>query len=162
MKAYSILGLIVLCLGFGWYQSHLSTKLAEQDALAQKTLAESVSKQLTEAKDEASRVNILLKTYQNVKQEVQIVDRIVTKEVIRYRDVVHDRCQLDGMWVNTYNLSTLYSTGSPARVDGAAFEYGIDQTFDAANVLEITTFNNRQCVADQQRLLALQQWAKRF
>lgn len=160
-RAYAVISLLVVGLSFGWYQSHLSTKIAEQNAQTEKDKAEAVVLQLSELKTTNAKVNLLLAKYQTTKKEVEYVDRIVTKEVIRYRDAVPNRCLLSGMWVNTYNLSTTYQTDTPTGTDGATGAYA-DHPVDDAIALEVATFNNRQCVREKERLSALQQWAQSF
>lgn len=156
MKIYSLFGLIIMCLAFGWYQSNAATSLAKAEAKKEKALAESVSKQLADAKTEKERVDILLTNYQTTKQEIKYVDRVVTKTVIEYRDIAVDRCPIDGLWVYTYNLSTLPKADSSPRVDDPTIR--LRENYDPATVLEVATHNNRQCIYEKERLRALQGW----
>lgn len=158
MYKYSVIALVIVGLGFGWYQSNLK----EDNAILAKETAESqfqmIDKQLRKINADLDRVEKLITDYQKVKQEIQYVDREVTKQVIEYRDRVTNRCQLNGMWVSTYNLSTLSPAESAARTD--ATTPGNGKTVDDALALEVTTRNNRQCVTEKERLRTLQAWVR--
>lgn len=111
-------------------------------------------------KDETATNKIETKYQIVTKVEVQYVDRIVTKEVIKYKDRVVNRCQLDPEWVRIYNLSTEQAgtESSPAVATSPAADAG--KTVDDAKALDVATRNNRVCVAEIEKLKALQEWAK--
>lgn len=111
-------------------------------------------------KDEVATDALETKYETITKVEIQYVDRIVTKEVIKYRDAVPVRCVLDSEWVRIYNLSaeqagTENPTSEPNGASGTT-----SKAVDDAHALEVVTTNNRICVAEIEKLTALQEWAK--
>jgi len=112
------------------------------------------------AKDETA-VNQLETKYETITRvEIQYVDRIVTKEVIKYRDRVVNRCDLDAEWVRIYNLSTEQAGAESAASEPNGASGTTPKAVDDAVALDVVTNNNRICIAEIAKLTALQEWAK--
>jgi len=115
---YKALGVMFLAIlagilyGFYQWESAIEDKVAAENttASAQKTIEQKVEVAKVEEK--------VLVQYQEVKTEIKYVDREVTKEVIKYRDRVVDRCVLNAEWVRIYNasLQPVRNAESPTRV----------------------------------------------
>jgi len=105
----------------------------------------------------------LLAEYENRKEEIRYVDRIVTKTVVEYRDRVVDRIVLPAEWVCAYNLSTMRvpEADTTCQFDGATARLGdlVVAPVDDAKVLDVVTYNNRLCVSQADQLRTLQRWA---
>lgn len=158
MYQLSVAGLIIVCLGFGWYQSNLKEDIAVKAKDAAELRFDSINAELMKIGEDLDRVEKLMTDYQQTKQEVQYVTKETTKQVIEYRDRVVNRCQLSSVWVSTYNTSTLLPHQSAARTDDSS--RGNGTTVDDAVALGVTTRNNRQCVTEKERLRALQEWVR--
>lgn len=112
------------------------------------------------AKDEVATDKLETKYETITKMEIKYVDRIVTKKVIEYRDRVPDRCMLNPEWVRVYNLSTDSASQESASIEPNGTSGTIAKAVDDAMALEVATTNNRICVAEIEKLTALQEWAK--
>lgn len=99
-----------------WHFYDLEKNKIKNDFVAEQTKVVAEVK----AKDEIA-VNKLETKYETItKVEIQYVDRVVTKEVIRYRERVVNRCIFDPEWVRIHNLSTEQagSENSPSVING--------------------------------------------
>jgi len=81
-------------------------------------------------------------TLQETKEKIIYVDKIVTKEIIRYRDRVVNRCQLDSDWVRIHNQAATRlpedSGASGANEAGSSAE---SSGVDDAEALQVVTEN---------------------
>lgn len=98
---YVYLGLGAAVVGLGLYAWGLSGRLDHERERREfaEGWASSYADQLAIERDELHRVNQLLEDLQNKEVEIVYVDKIVTKEVIKYRDRIVNRCQLVSDWV---------------------------------------------------------------
>lgn len=111
LYVYLVLGAAVV--GLGLYAWGLSSRLDHERERREfaEGWASSYADQLAIERDELHRVNQLLEDLQNKEAEIVYVDKIVTKEVIKYRDRIVNRCQLVSDWVCIANAS---AKGLPA------------------------------------------------
>ena len=85
-----------------WHFYDLEKTKITSDFVAEQTKVVAEEK----AKDEVATDKLEAKYETITKVEIQYVDRIVTKEVIKYRERVVNRCIFDPEWVRIHNLST--------------------------------------------------------
>lgn len=102
---YVYLGLGAAVVGLGLYAWGLSGRLDHERERREfaEGWASSYADQLAIERDEVHRVNQLLEELQNKEAEIRYVDRVVQKEVIKYRDRVINRCQLSEHWLRIHN-----------------------------------------------------------
>jgi hypothetical protein len=107
----------------------------------------------------AAKDRKLLQDYQNVKTEIQYVDKIVIRDVIKYRDVVTTRFVIPSEFVRAYNTSTepVHSENSTSRTDDP--HTALRKIVNDADLLQVITSNNRICVKQAAQLTAFQLWA---
>lgn len=117
---YAIVGVILFLIVGHFYK--LEKESIKNDFVAEQTKVVADEK----AKDEKATDQLATKYETITKVDIQYVDRIVTKEVIRYRDRVVNRCLLDPEWVHIYNLSTEQAgtENSPSIFNGGATAIG--------------------------------------
>ena len=110
---YVYLGLGAAVVGLGLYAWGLSGRLDHERERREfaEGWASSYADQLAIERYEVHRVNQLLEELQNKEAEIVYVDKIVTKEVIKYRDRIVNRCQLVSDWVCIANSA---ASGVPA------------------------------------------------
>lgn len=110
---YIYLGLGAAVLGLGLYAWGLSGRLDHERERREfaEGWASSYADQLAIERDEVHRVNQLLEELQNKEAEIVYVDKVVQKEIVRYRDRVINRCQLSDDWVCIHNAA---AKGLPA------------------------------------------------
>jgi len=114
-----------------------------------------------EKKADEVATNKIETKYQTItKVDIQYVDRIVIKKVIEYRDRVPGRCMLHPEWVRTYNLSTEQVRAESSASEPNGSSATLTKAVDDAVALEVSTSNNRSCVAIAAQLEALQEWAQ--
>lgn len=93
-------------------------------------------------------------------QEREVVERVITEEVIRYvesPDVV--RVSLPGEWVRIHDLAATGRNASlPAPPGAAGIPYAIPAPVTDARALAVTTGNYATCHAIADQLAALQAW----
>lgn len=162
-KLYLAIGLaaIIALSSFGlWLHGVISDRdKFEASAKFEKAQKDIAIKTLDEQAAEQAHTNSILEVYHESEAKIQYVDRVVTKQVIEYRDRNHVRIQLPDDFVRAYNDSTseLYSE-SPSI--GANDSTGtLAKIVNDADALEVATSNNRACVRNALRLRALQSWA---
>ncbi len=114
---------------------------------------------IAKIRESANKDQKLLEGYQHVKTQIQYVDKIVTKDVIRYRDVVTTRFVIPDEFVRAYNTSTesVHIENAAPGTDGDAAS--IRKIVNDADLLQVVTANNRMCVKQAAQLSALQLWA---
>lgn len=141
------------------YSSRESYKAAAAMEQSEKLKAIQV---ITKIQQSAEADRKLLQDYQHVKTEIQYVDKIVTREVIRYRDVVTTRFVIPAEFVRAYNTSTesLYIENPTHGTNDSA--PAIRKIVNDADLLQVVTANNRICVKQAAQLTALQVWASQF
>lgn len=149
------LGVLIIALVVGHFYNLEKEHVANGLVQGQTKLVADAKK-----KDQAATNKIETKYQIVTKVEVQYVDRIVTKEVIKYKDHVVNRCQLDPEWVRVYNLSTEQAGTENSTAVSASPAADVGKTVDDAKALDVATRNNRVCVAEIEKLKALQEWAK--
>lgn len=117
---YAIAGVILFLIVGHFYK--LEKDSIKKDFVAEQTKVVADEK----AKDEKATDQLETKYETETKVRIEYVDRIVTKEVIRYRDRVVNRCVLDPEWVRLHNLSTEQAgtENSPSIFDGGATAIG--------------------------------------
>ncbi len=151
---YSFALLIVVLVVWHFYD--LEKNKIKGDFVAEQTKVVADEK----AKDEVATDKLETKYETITKVEIKYVDRIVTKKVIEYRDRVTDRCMLNPEWVRIYNLSTDSTSQESATSEPNGASGATAKAVDDAKALEVATTNNRICVAEIEKLTALQEWAK--
>lgn len=148
------LGLAVISVAglAGW---HYSTVIDERDDY--KSRAEKAEKAIDAAKEEDTRVATITDEHVQTVEKIVYVDKIVTKEVVKYRDRVVNRCGLNAEWVRIHNQAAAGLPEDPGsgETDGAATEPG-QRGVDDADVLEVTTSNYNKYRICKARLETLQ------
>lgn len=99
IAAIAVLG----ALGGGWYVTSLKLYTANQALAQARAYATAFEAQLNREREEVQRVNLLLSDLETKEAEIRYVDRVVQKEVIKYRDRVINRCQLSEHWLRIHN-----------------------------------------------------------
>jgi hypothetical protein len=97
------------------------------------------------------QVDVVMDTHHEEKVKIVYVDKIITKQVVEYRERNPDACRLDSKWVRIHNDA---ATGVPQTEDKQGT---LGKDAGAADALEVVTDNYslyRQCRA---RLHALQE-----
>lgn len=165
MRPYLLVGVLASWLVAGawifWQSERLNTA---NNAIAGLTLTKEALEHKIQSMDRDKKfTEELLAEYENRKEEIRYVDRVVTKTVVEYRDRVVDRIVLPAEWVCAYNLSTmrLPEAGTTCQFDGATTRLGdlVVTPVDDAKALDVVTYNNRLCVAQANQLRTFQTWA---
>lgn len=153
---------LVVLLGLWINGLYGDLELAEERITTLNTTLESERIKLATIQLDLAFSRDIIADHQNVEQEIKYVDRIVTQEVIKYRDRVEYRFALPTEWVHTYNLSTmrLSEAGSSSGIDGSSNGIGTIREVDDATALEVISNNNRICVREIEKLRSLQKWVK--
>jgi len=161
IKTYLYAAALVAILAAGAYVKWLYSSRESYKASAEFEQAEKIKAIQTIAKiqESANSDRKLLEGYQSVKSEIQYVDKIVTKEVIKYRDVVTTRFVIPDEFVRAYNTSTesVHIENAAPGTDGSAAS--LRKIVNDADLLQVVTANNRICVKQAAQLTALQLWA---
>lgn len=141
------------------YWLHESNEKNKATAIAEREKKEAAIQAIATIQESANADRKLLEGYQSVKTEIKIVDKIVTQQVIKYRDVVSVRTVVPPEFVRAYNDSTehAHQENSPTGVNGATGAF--TKVVNDADLLEVVTSNNRLCVKQAAQLTALQKWA---
>lgn len=160
LKLYGAIA-IMLLLGYV-YWLHESREAYKASAAFEKSEKITAIKVIENIQKNASVDKKLAQDYQHVKTEIQYVDKIVTKELIRYRDVVTTRFVIPDEFVRAYNTSTesVHTEGAPAGIDGAGT--AIRKIVNDSDLLQVVTANNRICVNQAAQLTALQLWVSSY
>jgi hypothetical protein len=112
-------------------------------------------------KNQAQQVAVTNNVLQETKEKIIYVDKIVTKEIIRYRDRVVNRCQLDGDWVRIHNqAATRVPEDSGTSGANEASAEPKPSGVDDAEALQVVTENYSlyyQCKAKVEALQSLLQ-----
>ncbi len=160
-KLYLYAAIAIALAGGFFYVKHV---LDERDkfrseAIFEREQKEMAIKSIADQIEEAKRTQNVLEVYHEGEAKIQYVDRVVTKQVIEYRDRNPDRIQLSADFVRAYNDSTseLYSENSSLGTNDSTGD--LAKIVNDADVLEVATNNNRSCVRTIARLRALQEWA---
>lgn len=113
MRLYLWIGGAALLASLGVYVYIQSLRLdsAEKERDAALAAVALYSEQLEREREEILRVNLLLSDLETKEAEIRYVDRVVQKEIVKYRDRAVNRCQLSDDWVCVYNTS---AQGLPA------------------------------------------------
>jgi hypothetical protein len=100
----AVLIILALLLSIFWLRDSLqdAKKDAEKEGAAKIQAVQTISS----IQKNAAADKKLLQDYQHVKTEIQTVDKVVIKEVIKYRDVVTTRFVIPSEFVRAYNTST--------------------------------------------------------
>lgn len=165
MRLYLLVGVLASWLVGGawifWQSERLNTA---NNAVTGLTIAKEALELKIQGMDRDRKFNEeLLAEYENRKEEIRYVDRVVTKTVVEYRDRVVDRIVLPAEWVCAYNLSTMRmpEADTTCQFDGATTRLGnlVVTPVDDARALDVVTHNNRLCVAQANQLRTFQTWA---
>jgi len=155
----AILIVLGLFLSIFWLRDSLQD--AKTEAAMEKAAKVQAVQTISSIQKNAAADHKLLEGYQSVKTEIQYVDKIVTKEVIRYRERVVNRCELSPDWVRIHDQSAAGVHSADAATGANDATGPTPKAIDDAIALEVVTSNNRTCIADQEKLKALQAWASR-
>lgn len=148
LRAYLALGLAVAVGLMVW---HYNSLVDERDKYRESS--QRYEQDLKDAEKEEKRVEPIIEKFQEVKQEIVYVDKIVTKKVIEYRHTTPDRCVLDGKWVRIHDeaISGVPEDKSVEGTDGKTA-----QPKDSADALEVIVGNSAMYKICQARLHTLQ------
>lgn len=148
------LGLAVISVAglAGW---HYSTVIDERDEF--RSRAEKAEKAVEAAEKEDKRVNVITDAHVQTVEKIVYVDKIVTKEVVKYRERVVNRCELNAEWVRIHNQAAAGLPEDPGagQTDGSATEPG-QRGVDDADALDVTTSNYNKYHICKARLETLQ------
>jgi hypothetical protein len=153
--------LVIVWLGLSLKIALSEAKEAKRD-LADEQLAKAQLQSNFEAYQiKVSRLILTNEKLQETKERIVYVDKIVTKEIIKYRDRVVNRCQLDNDWVRIHDkAATRVSENSGSSgVDEAGAGVKADPV-DDAEALQVVTENYSlyyQCKAKVEALQSLLQ-----
>lgn len=152
IRLYIALAVLLATAGAGW---HYSTVIDERDHY--KFRAETAESAIIAAKAEDKRVNVITDTHTKTVEKIVYVDKIITKEVVKYRDRVVNRCELNSEWVRIHNqaASGLPEDTGTGAIDGAATGTG-QSGVDDADALDVTTSNYNKYHICKARLETLQ------
>lgn len=146
------LGVVAAVGTFGW---HYGSVIDERDDY--RSRAEKAEKAIDAAKEEDTRVNVITDAHVKTVEKIVYVDKIVAKEVIKYRERVVNRCELNAEWVRIHNQA---ATGLPENTSagsshGASSEPG-QRGVDDAEALDVATSNYNKYHICKARLETLQ------
>lgn len=161
-KLYISLGILAV-LGLAWARYDYVVKDRDKfkaSAKFEKEEKEKAIKTIADQLEEAKRTQNVLEVYHDAEAKIQYVDRVVTKQVIEYRDRNPVRVQLSADFVRAYNDSTseLYTENPSIGTNDSTGT--LAKIVNDADALEVATSNNRACIKNALRLRALQDWAK--
>jgi hypothetical protein len=156
----AVLIILALLLSIFWLRDSLqdAKKDAEKEGAAKIQAVQTISS----IQKNAAADKKLLQDYQHVKTEIQTVDKVVIKEVIKYRDVVTTRFVIPSEFVRAYNTSTEsvhIENPAPGTYDSTTT---LRKIVNDADLLQVVTANNRICVKQAAQLTSLQVWASQF
>lgn len=117
-------------------------KEAKRDLKDEKADRAKLQVDFDQFKNQAQQVAATNNVLQETKEKIIYVDKIVTKEIIRYRDRVVNRCQLDNDWVRIHDQAAtrLPENSGASGADEASAEpkaSGVDD----AEALQVVTEN---------------------
>lgn len=118
---YLAAGAILIGLSAGWYITSLKLDSANLERYTALATANALKTELENERAEVIRVNSLLESLENKEAEIVYVDKIVTKEVIKYRDRIVNRCHLVSDWVCIANSA---ASGVPADCGAVQVQSG--------------------------------------
>jgi len=159
IKVYAALALVAL-IGAAFWRYDYVVKDRDQLKLNYEMATAAADQYRAQVEAETKRNNEILDKHHNAEAKIEYVDKIVTKEVIRYRDAVPIRIQLDDKWVRAYNLSTESAHSESAASGTNDTATALRKIVTDADALEVATSNNRTCVKNALRLQSLQEWVK--
>lgn len=136
-------------------------KDAKRDLKDEKEAKAQLQVNFDQFKVNANQIALTNDALQETKEKIIYVDKIVTKEIIRYRDRVVNRCQLDSDWVRIHNqAATRVPKDSGARGANEAGAEPKPSGVDDAEALQVVTENYSlyyQCKAKVEALQSLLQ-----
>lgn len=152
-----------LAIGFsaGWQAQGWKSeaKLNAWKAAAEKSAREATAAARALEQSEANLATTIAEKNAIEAQEARVVDRIVTKEVIRYvKSPNAGQCRLPGEWVRVHDAAA--SGRVPEVSDAADGLNDAPGTVDDIEALEVVTDNYAKCRSDARRLANLQTWIK--
>jgi len=134
-------------------------KEAKRDLKDEKEMVKSLTEAARIADENAKILANANNVLQETKEKIIYVDKIVTKEIIRYRDRVVNRCQLDSDWVRIHNqAATRVPQDSGASGTNEAGAEPKPGGVDDAEALQVVTENYSlyyQCKAKVEALQSL-------
>lgn len=118
IKVYAAIGLVVAVALGGLYVKGLHSRLdfVELERDNAQASAKNLAEQVVNQKTEIARVNSLLLTLENKETEVRTVEKVITKEIVEYKDRVVNRCELSAEWVCIANAAARGVPGSCGTV----------------------------------------------
>jgi hypothetical protein len=151
--------LAIVILGLSLKISMGEVKEAKRDLKDEVASRAQLQVNFDQFKNQAQQVAATNNILQEAKERIVYVDKIVTKEIIRYRDRVTNRCQLDNDWVRIHDQAATRlpenSGASGANEAGAGAE---SNRVDDAEALQVVTENyslHYQCKAKVEALQSL-------
>lgn len=136
----------------GW---HYSSVIDERDAF--KSRAEKAEKAVQAAEKEDTRVNVITDAHVQTVEKIVYVDKIVTKEVVKYRERVVNRCELNSEWVRIHDQAAAGLPEDPGAGQANGTATGSGQSgVDDADALDVTTSNYHKYHICKARLETLQ------
>lgn len=137
IRFYIGLAVLAATAGIGW---HYSTVIDERDAF--KSRAENAESTIAAAEKEDTRVAAITDAHVQTVEKIVYVDKIVTKEVVKYRERIVNRCELNSEWVRIHNQAAAGVSEDPGAVSIDGTSAGVGQSgVDDADALEVTTSN---------------------
>ena len=159
IKLYAALALIAL-IGAAFWRYDYVVKDRDQLKLNYEMATAAADQYRAQVEAETKRNNEILDKHHDAEAKIEYVDKIVTKEVIRYRDRVVTRVELPADFVRIYNESTESEHKENSTIGTNDSPPALGKIVTDADVLEVSTRNNRACVKYMQRLWSLQDWAE--
>ena len=152
VRLYLGLAVLAATAGIGW---HYSTVIDERDDF--KLRAEKAESAVEAAEKEDTRVAVITDAHVQTVEKIVYVDKIVTKEVVKYRERVVNRCELNSEWVRIHNQAAAGlpedpGAGSPDGTPAGTGQSGVDD----ADALDVTTSNYHKYHICKARLETLQ------
>lgn len=137
---------------FGW---HYGTVLDERNHL--RVSLKTAQDDLAAAKAEEDRVSVITDAHIQTMEKIVYVDKIINKEIVKYRERVVNRCQLDAKWVRIHDQAASGvpedpGSGGPDGAVAGSRSSGVDD----ADALEVTTSNYNKYHVCRAKLMTLQ------
>lgn len=151
-RVYVSLAILAVALLSGWHYSSVVKDLESFKSRANK--AEEALKALDE---ENNRVSDITDAHAKTVEKIVYVDKIVTKEVVKYRERVVNRCALSPEWVRIHNQAASGVQEDPGAIgaNGASSRVA-ESGVDDADALEAAANNYHLYHVCKARLETLQ------
>ena len=107
IKSYLIGGVIISVLGLYIWGLHNKLTVVNTNLKIERLRAENLADIIDKERSEAARLNSLLANLETKEAEVRTVEKVITRDIIKYRDRIINRCTLSADWVCLANASAL-------------------------------------------------------